>query len=198
MGPVRLYPTASMSVILPPWRPQLAPATGDADLTWAYPWPAGERLATDLPALLDVRGLPIAELGCGRGHSGLTCLALGAARVLFCDLHEEPLAYVRTALAINGFDSRGRTGLHRWGEPLPDGPWPLILGADILYRPDFHARLLTSIALGLAPDGLALLADPRRELEPDLPELARHAGLTRDTERRPGPYTLVRLHPAIQ
>jgi predicted nicotinamide N-methyase len=182
-----------MALILPLWRPALDEPTGDVDLTWAYPWPAGERLAADLPELGTWTGMRVAELGCGRGRSGLTLLTLGAASCSFADLAPEPLAYVRAALVANQLELRGSTMLHAWGNPLPGGPFQLIVGADILYRPAFHARLLTSIATSLARNGRCLLADPRSELEPELPDLAASLGLTWQTTRRPGPYTLVSL-----
>ena len=182
-----------MEPILPPWRPELVPAAGDGDLTWAYPWPAGERLARDLDAVLDPTGLRVAELGCGRGRCGVTALLLGAAQATFCDLAPEPLAYVRDALAANRLETRGITALHAWGDPVPGGPFDLVIGADILYRPAFHRALLTSIAGALTPGGRALLADPRTSLEEDLPALAAGLGLSWQPERRPGNYTLVRL-----
>ena len=176
---------------MPLWRPFLQPARGDADLTWAYPWPAGERLAADMATIVDCRGLRIAELGCGRGRTGLTALLLNAAEVLFADIAEEPLAYVTAAMATNHVSNRGRTALHAWGDPLPNAPYDLLIGADILYRPAFHAALLKSIACSLEPFGRCLLADPRTELEPDLPALAAACGLQWSEQRRARDYTLI-------
>ena len=181
----------SATPILPPWRPVLEPARGDADLTWAYPWPAGERLAADLGSVIDCRGLRIAELGCGRGLTGLTALMLGAAEVVFTDIAAEPLVYVVTALRANQMQNRGRTALHAWGEPLPGGLFDVLIGADILYRPTFHGALLRSISSSLAPLGRCLLADPRTELEPELPLLAAACGLHWRPQRRAHHYTLV-------
>lgn len=177
--------------IMPPWRPVLQPARGDADLTWAYPWPAGERLAADLAAIVDCRGLRVAEIGCGRGRTGLTALLLKAAEVLFADIAEEPLSYVTAAMATNQVSNRGRTALHVWGDPLPGAPYDLLIGADILYRPAFHAALLKSIASSMQPLGQCLLADPRTELEPELPALAAACGLQWSEQRRVHDYTLV-------
>ena len=186
-----------MDLLLPRWNPTLTPASGDADLTWAYPWPAGERLAQDLLTLQDtsspLRGGRIAELGCGRGRSGLTALMNGAGSVRFCDLAPEPLTYVQEALHLNHLHDRGSVCRHAWGETVPDGPYQVILGADILYRPAYQQALLTSIAHSLAPGGWALLADPRTTLEQELPIFAAELGLTWGTTRRPGPYTLALL-----
>ncbi len=178
---------------MPEWRPVLEPATGDADLTWAYPWPAGERLAADLAAVVDCRGLTIAELGCGRGRTGLTALLLGATEVVFADLAEAPLTYVSRALLVNGISERGKTTRHAWGEPVHGGPFDLLIGADILYRPAFHAALLRSVASSLSSNGRCLLADPRTELESELPEMAAACGLTWHSQRRALNYTLITL-----
>ncbi len=180
-------------LILPEWRPLLGQAPTEGDLTWAYPWPAGERLAADLASVADCAGKRIAELGCGRGRTGLTALQLGAGEVIFCDLAEEPLGYVTEALAANHFTERGRTQRHAWGEPVAHAPFDLILGADILYRPAYHPALLRSIAASLAQNGKCLLADPRTELEPELPAQAAAQGLTWQCQRRPGEYTLIEL-----
>ena len=177
--------------IMPQWRPVLEPACGDADLTWAYPWPAGERLAADLADVVDCRGMRVAEMGCGRGRTGLTALLLGAAEVLFADIAAEPLAYVSAAMKVNQVQNRGRTAVHAWGDPLPGGPFDLLIGADILYRPTFHAALLRSIASSLAPRGYCLLADPRTDLESELPTLAEECGLRWQPQRRANHYTLV-------
>ena len=182
-----------MKPLLPPWRPVLDQPTGDADLTWAYPWPAGERLAADLPALGPWAGVRSAELGCGRGHCGLTLLLLGASSCTFCDGSPEPLGYVQSALALNQLHHRGRTVQHLWGTAVPNGPYDVVLGADILYRPAYHLALLTSIAGALAANGRALLSDPRQELEPELQQYATDLGLQWRQERRPGEYTLVTL-----
>ena len=54
------------------WQPayEAAEAAGDDRPTWAYDWPAGQRLASDLKHMQ----LPsrCADLGCGRGLLGMT------------------------------------------------------------------------------------------------------------------------------
>ncbi len=179
-------------LFLPPWHPELGTPAPDGDLTWAYPWPAGERLAADLALVVSVDGLRVAELGCGRGRCGLTAATLGARSVVFCDVAPEPLAYVERALLANGL-ANGSTCRHAWGTPVPGAPYDLLIGADILYRPLFHRALLLSIANSLTPGGLALLADPRSVLEAELADIAVDVGLHMHHESRPGPYTLVRL-----
>ncbi len=177
------------------WDRALAAAAADGDQrpTWAYAWPAGDRLAQDLAQLIDCRGLRVADLGCGRGHGGLAALCAGCARALFADASPHPLGWVDAVLLANGMEHRAETRLHRWGTPLPLGGWDLIYGGDILYRPECFAALLDTLADSLAPTGRALLADPRLELEPDLMQLAAARGLEWHTTRQATGYTLVRV-----
>jgi predicted nicotinamide N-methyase len=154
------------------------------DGTGAYAWPGGSRLAGDLPPVI---GLGVADLGCGRGACGRAALAGGASRVIFCDGDPAALAAVRADLP------EADTALHEWGDPLPGGPYDLILGGDILYRPALHHHVLRSIASSLNANGEAWLSDPRHTLEEELPELAHSMGLSLRQKRRPAGYTLVRI-----
>lgn len=169
-----------------------AAAEGDDRPTWAYAWPAGERIRGELTALVELAGRRVCDLGCGQGRLGLTALLAGAA-VCFADGSSHPLRWLRAVLAANDLDADCVE--HQWGDLLPGGPYDLVLGGDILYRPECFADLLATIAASLVPDGCALLADPRSRLEPELPELAATAGLRWASERRDAGYTLVRLTP---
>lgn len=160
----------------------------DHDLTWRYRWPAGRRLEADLPAVVACAGQTVCDLGCGQGALARAALAQGAAHVTAADGAADAVALLRAS--IN--DPRFTAVQHSWGEPIPGGPFTVILGGDILYRPALHPELIRSIALSLAPDGLALLVDPRRTLEAELPLLAATHHLTWHPERRDD-YTLVRL-----
>lgn len=155
------------------------------DATWRYDWPAGGRLLAELDALADPRGLTVIDLGCGGGRLGAWARGRAAARVVFADL--SPTALAAVAARFPGAE----TLLHRWGEPLP--PADLVLGGDILYRSALFPQLVTSLAAALAGGGLALLADPRSNLEPELPTLCAQAGLAWTVERRREAYTLARV-----
>jgi SAM-dependent methyltransferase len=154
------------------------------DGTWRYAWPAGERMSAELGALVELRGRHVIDVGCGRGRLGLLALDLGAASATGADRSAEALAALPE-----------RPGLirlrHHWGEALPI--CDVLLGGDILYRPAAFPELLDSIASAVAGGGIALLADPRQRLEPELPELAAARGLSWLPERRPTGYTLVRV-----
>lgn len=165
-------------------------ADSDERPTWAYTWPAGLRLLGDLAELIDLRGLRVCDLGCGRGLLGLAALQLGAASVHFCDASETVLSYVQECLDHNGLSQRSSCHPHRWGTPIPGAPFDLILGGDILYRPECFTELLDSIATGLSQEGQALLADPRQKLEKELSALAIARSL-RTTIQRHKTYTLI-------
>lgn len=160
-----------------------------ADQTGVYAWPAGDRLARDLPHLLDCTGLRVLDLGCGRGHLGLSALRLGAAQVTFCDGHPAVCTGLRRVLEANGLNAEVHE--HRWGTSPPGGPYDLVLGGDILYRAALFPVLLDSLAEAVG-SGQALLSDPRLRLEAELPVLAAARNLTWDPERQRD-YTLVRL-----
>lgn len=151
------------------------------DLTGAYPWPAGNRFARDLHDVVPVAGRRVLDLGCGPGQCGRRALELGAAVVVFADGSPAVVAAIG-----------GGAILHQWGEPVPGAPFDVILGGDILYRPECFTDLLCSIATALAADGVALLSDPRSVLDDELPVLALAAHLTWTTVRH-ADYTLARL-----
>ena len=159
------------------------------DPTWRYPWPAGLRMAEDLPRLLDWKGARVLELGCGQGLVGQAALRAGATCVTFTDISQEPLDHLGILL---GTDHRVRLVRHAWGDTLPEGPYDVVVGGDILYRPAYFDRLIHSIDHALEVGGEALLGDPRSALEPELASLLIERGFHVQTERRDGPYTLLR------
>jgi predicted nicotinamide N-methyase len=168
-----------MSLIWPDfhWQHALDDANkaGDERPTWAYNWPAGQRLDRLLPELISTAPQRLIDLGCGRGLLGLHALQRWPqCHVTFCDQSKAVLQFVTATAATNNFAARCDTLLHTWGEPLPKAD--LIVGGDILYRPECHAALLKSIRSSNA--ALCLLGDPREELEQQLPSLAAQAGLT--------------------
>lgn len=176
------------------WQAALDAATtaGDGRPTWAYPWPAGDRMAQDLGDHIAIAG-KLVDLGCGRGNLGLTALAAGAATVLFADGSPYPLGFLDAVIRANDLGDIASTAVHQWGDPLPGGPYDVILGGDILYRPECFTMLMRTLGQSLAEDGVAWLSDPRRSLEPQLAELAEATGLSWTTKRPDDRYTLVAL-----
>ncbi|TVR17019.1 MAG: methyltransferase domain-containing protein [Planctomycetota bacterium] len=172
------------------------PAVGVEDgATWPYLWPGGLRLAADLPFLLQDRPLPrnTLDLGCGRGILGFAAVHLGCKRVTCVDGDSRAVHVVSQAAEQRGLQQLNAIH-HTWEHtPLTGGPFALILGGDILYRPQYHQHLMETIALHLSDDGEAWLADPRQVVEPQLPIIAAECGLQWSHHIRPGPYSLCRL-----
>ena len=70
---------------------------GDKDPYWTCPWPSSLAMAEELMARPElVRGLRVADVGCGLGLGGVAAALAGAAEVVFLD--REPLA-LQCALA---------------------------------------------------------------------------------------------------
>jgi SAM-dependent methyltransferase len=180
-------------LIRPAPGPDPAPAPAEADVTGAYAWPAGSRLAGELAALVDCRGAVVADLGCGLGQLGFSALALGAQQVLFADGSPVAIDLAARTIGANRFGARARACRHLWGQALPGAPCTLILGGDILYRPECFAGLVDTIHASLAPGGQCLLADPRTRLDDEFAALLAGRRLGWRLERRAAGYTLARV-----
>ncbi|HEX3134113.1 MAG TPA: methyltransferase domain-containing protein [Planctomycetota bacterium] len=170
-------------MIAPTESPRRELANDCEDVTCLYQWKAGAFLATLPTTREQCRGRRVVDLSCGRGTLGLSAGAEGAARVLFADASAVAIDFLTRTIAQNNLTERAGAALHTWSEALPDGPWEVILGGDILYRPEWFPALLDTIAASLSSDGCALLSDPRSTLEDGLPALANARGLAWNSER---------------
>ena len=125
---------------------------------WAEPWPSGLALA-EAVAARDLRGLRVLELGCGLGLPSLVA-ALGGAGVLATDWAADAVALLRENAVRNGIELRVERV--RWDEPeplVPEAPWDLVLGSDLLYE-SRNAEQLAALLPQLG--GEVLLAEPGR------------------------------------
>ena len=125
---------------------------------WASQWPSGLALARYV-AGRDLSGLRVLELGCGLGLPAVAAARAGAS-VLATDLCPEAVVYAAHNLALNGLE--GDVAAADWRDvPGLDGaPWDLVIGADLLYRPDNHESL-QALLPGLSR-GEVWIADPGR------------------------------------
>ena len=108
---------------------------------------------------LELAGARVLELGAGLGLPSLAA-ALGGAEVLATDWAEDAVELLRDNAERNGIALRAE--VVRWDEPeplLPEAPWRLVLGADLLYERR-NADQLLELLPRLGRD--ALLADPGR------------------------------------
>jgi predicted nicotinamide N-methyase len=142
---------------------------------WAYLWP-GAFLLADVVARRSWSGESALEIGCGLGLAGLVGIARGLD-VRFTDYDTAPLEFVTRSVFENGFDSsRFTTGLMDWRDP-PEGSFPLILGADVLYERRLVLLVAGVLARMLSPGGEAWVADPYRAAAEEFPQAVALHGL---------------------
>lgn len=130
---------------------------------WAELWPSGVVLAERV-AGMDVAGLRIVELGCGLGLPTLVAMD-GGAEVLATDWYAEALELLRR----NAHAALGRapeTMTVDWRDPpqalLARPPAHLVIGADLLYEERNGDALAALLPRLVRPDGVVVIADPRR------------------------------------
>jgi predicted nicotinamide N-methyase len=130
-------------------------------LYWATPWPSGCALAREV-AGLPLQGSKVVELGAGLGLPALAAARAGAT-VLATDVQKEAMALLRQN-ARRAIGRRIHTLRADVGDPpqelLREAPFDLVLGADVLYRPELPEAFAALLPRLLAPGGAALLAYP--------------------------------------
>jgi hypothetical protein len=98
-------------------------------------------------------------------------------KVCFTDYDAAPLEFVARSVLENGFDSSHfTTGLIDWRAP-PEGTFPLILGADVLYERRLVPLVADVLAKMLSPGGEAWIADPYRAAAEAFPRAVAARGL---------------------
>ena len=122
---------------------------------WATQWPSGRALARFV-ARRPLTGRRVVELGCGLGLASVAAARAGAV-VLATDVAPEATVYTAHNLALNGLT--GDVAACDWSDAPALGPFDLVIGADLLYRPDNHQSLQRVLPL-LADE--AWIADPGR------------------------------------
>ena len=126
---------------------------------WASQWPSGLALARYV-AEQDLAGMRVLEVGCGLGLPSVAAARAGAS-VLATDACAEAVVYAAHNLALNGLE--GDVAAADWRD-LPAleelAPWDLVIGADLLYRPDNHESLQE--ILPALTSGEVWIADPGR------------------------------------
>jgi predicted nicotinamide N-methyase len=130
---------------------------------WARPWPSGLALAGSLVDEPLTPSARVLELGCGLAAPSIVAARAGAS-VLATDGAADAVAFAAHNLALN--EVVADVAVVDWashGEALvAQGPFDVVLAADVLYT-----RANVEIALRLwprllAPGGVLRLADPQR------------------------------------
>jgi len=151
---------------------------------WADVWPSSLILAGKLLELKG-RGKTALELGCGVGLSTLAATKAGYD-VLSTDYYEDALDVTR-ANVFRNLGKQARTRLVDWRH-LPDdlGQFNLVFASDVLYEKEYAQLLPVILDRVLAPNGIALIADPGRVAAPIFVEACLQHGLViRQKETRP-------------
>jgi predicted nicotinamide N-methyase len=131
---------------------------------WADVWPSSIVLAERLLEL-EGAGRSALELGCGVGLSTLAATSAGFD-VLSTDYYEDALDVTR-ANVFRNLGKFARTRHVDWRH-LPDdlGTFDLVFASDVLYEKEYAELLPLILGRVLAPDGMALIADPGRVAAP--------------------------------
>jgi len=132
---------------------------------WIKLWESAIVLA-DLMATLPHRPRAgLLELGAGLGAPGLIAAASGF-RVTISDYQKEILDFPRVSAAVSGLADVDFAVVD-WLNPPELAPYEVIIGAEVLFRADFFAPLLSLFQKMLAPGGSVYLAhDMRRQSVP--------------------------------
>ena len=148
-----------------------------SDPYWCTLWPVAVTLSETLlrdPPPVPPSGEPVRvlELGCGSALAGLA-LASAGCDVTATDNQPRAVALAAANAALNGLPMGAE--LLDWRRP-PDGDWPLVVGADLLYQRELHAPLLDCLGRVLAEGGEAVLSDAGRSPCSDFLNRAADAG----------------------
>ncbi len=127
---------------------------------WAEVWPAARALAIHVSDMAG-DGRSCLELGCGLGLVSLAAQQAGF-KVMATDYYPEALEFARFNAALNGLPQL-QTRLVDW-RAYPDDLYPvdMIVAADVLYESGLSPLVVRAINCSLAPDGIAIVADPSR------------------------------------
>jgi len=127
---------------------------------WAELWPSARILAA-LVLEMSGDGRSLLELGCGSGLVA-TSAALAGFNVVASDYYEDAARFARVNAWRNGGPSiRGM--MLDWRALPPDLPtFDVVIASDVLYERPYGGLVAAVIAKALAPNGMAVLADPGR------------------------------------
>ena len=143
---------------------------------WADLWPSARVLAA---TLLQEVGADrrLLEMGCGLGLATVAAMHAGFD-VVASDYYDDALHVTRSNAARNlGREPRVQlVNWRAWPEDL--GVFDVIMAADVLYETEYATLVSACIARALAPNGVAIVADPGRLALPAFRDGLSAVGLT--------------------
>lgn len=129
---------------------------------WIYLWESSIGLAQHISQFLSVMSNnSVLEIGCGYGLAGSIACAVGA-NVVFTDFEYDALQFARHNL-------RQKYRLHAayvqmdWSAPCFKNGFDVILGADVIYEEHNWVQIIDLLDSLLAPNGMAIFAEPNRK-----------------------------------
>jgi ETFB lysine methyltransferase len=150
---------------------------------WADLWPSSLMLSRAMVNEVG-RDAPLLELGCG---SGLVTVAAAIAGydVLATDYYDDALLFTQVNAERNLGGKTVRTREVDWRQMPKDlGLFPRVIAADVLYEPTYGDLVAKAIAVTLAADGRATVADPGRLSRDNFIAAAKELGLNVDLSRK--------------
>ena len=151
---------------------------------WAEFWPAAVLLAEAVAAWGSAgqfaKPLSILELGCGLGLVSLVGSRLGHS-VTASDYDDDALAFVLESARRNGLPAPHARYID-WRQTYPDLRFDRIVAADVLYETRNLRPIAEFVRTHLDADGLALICDANRCTADVFDGIARHCGLSVETE----------------
>lgn len=145
----------------------------DVDPFWAATWRAAiglDRFLQHMP-LRDVRVL---ELGCGSGQAGVGAAAQHAQVTM-----TDAVGLALMVAKLNAWVLKERIHFQRlrWNlDQLPQAPFPIIIGSDLVYDPSLFSLLNVSARQHLAEGGRMYLSEPHRHTGDRFAKWIREAG----------------------
>src|SRR3954447_13685377 len=133
---------------------------------WAELWPSSVALAQTVGARA-LRGARTLELGCGLGLASIAAARAGG-RVLATDWSPDAIRFATDNAARNGVQIE--TEIVDWNSPegiVERGPWPLVLGSDVLYEQRNVDQMLALLPRLVGRSGEVWIADPGRQTSMD-------------------------------
>ena len=142
---------------------------------WADLWPSARVLSATM-AREAGEGRRLLEMGCGVGLATVGAM-LGGFAVTATDYYDDALHVTRGNAARNlGHEPTVR--MVNWREwPSDVGVFDVVMAADVLYEKEYAILVGECMARSLAPDGVAIVADPGRLALPIFRDHLVHVGL---------------------
>ncbi|ACF15081.1 Methyltransferase type 12 [Chloroherpeton thalassium ATCC 35110] len=128
---------------------------------WAEIWPASMVLAKYIFEKLPVAGKSCIELGAGVGLVSVAA-ALAGGNTLATDYAKEAIPFIRLNALLNGATLEAQT--LDWRLVTLSEKYDFIFAADVLYERRNQLPILNAIDKLLSKTGVAIVADPRRQI----------------------------------